>query len=118
MRAHGRDERGVAVVLAITAISALTALALVCGGVTATVVAHRQLQSAADLAALAGASALRDGVAPCSAAQHIAESNRVQLTSCAVEGNAVRLEVRVRLVPVLGSRELTARARAGPTGAG
>jgi secretion/DNA translocation related TadE-like protein len=78
--------------------------------------AHRVAQSAADLAALAGAEARGRGRDPCTAAASIALANGASLDSCAVEGFDVRLQVTVTGPHWLGQRDdLSAQARAGPT---
>lgn len=77
----------------------------------AAVVARHQAQSAADLAALAAATALRDGFAPCDAGGELASRNGAVLAECREAGGGdVYIEVEV---PVL-SASATARARAGP----
>ncbi len=87
------------------------ALALISGVITA----HRANQAAADLAALAAASALAHGADGCDAAVVVAAANGSHLTSCAVSGREVRLVVG-REGPawwwVTGGVE--AEARAGP----
>lgn len=87
------------------------------GVVGAIVAAHRVAQSAADLAALAGAATLADhsGRDPCASAGGVAAANGASLTGCAVEGQDVRVEVTVAGPRWLGQDEdLSARARAGP----
>lgn len=77
----------------------------------AAVVARHRAQSAADLAALAGATALRDGFSACDAGGELATRNGGVLAECREEGGGdVYIEVEV---PVL-SASATARARAGP----
>ena len=79
--------------------------------VGAAVVARHRAQSAADLAALAAATALRDGFAACDAGEELAARNGAVLAACREVGNGdVHIEVEV---PVL-SASATARARAGP----
>lgn len=109
-----RDERGVAVVVAIGVIAVLVLVAAVGAGVVALVVAHRRAQVAADLAALAGAAALQRGADPCAAAEGIAGRQDALLTGCVVEGSDVVVATAVRVDPALGGTELPARARAGP----
>jgi secretion/DNA translocation related TadE-like protein len=77
--------------------------------------AHRVAQSAADLAALAGAEARGRGRDPCATAASIALANGASLDSCVVEGFDVRLQVTVAGPHWLGQRhDLSAQARAGP----
>ncbi len=108
-------ERGAAALLAVTLAVAL----LICA--TAAVVAGRLLSdqrraaAAADLAALAGAAALQQGLAACPQAERVAEANSAVVTRCRVEGQDVRLAVETDSVRFL-SRVLRpgAEARAGP----
>ena len=71
-------------------------------------------RTAADQAALAGASALSEGVDdPCSTASMVASANRGNLVSCEVIDEDVRVRVGVRSsVAVL--RQVERVARAGP----
>jgi secretion/DNA translocation related TadE-like protein len=98
---------------------ALAGLLLVVGlavlGVGAVVVAHRGAQSAADLAALAGAQAEVGGDGACVAAGAVAEANQAELTGCQLLGSDVLVQVSRTVRPGFGlTFELTARARAGP----
>ncbi len=110
-------ERGAAApaVLGLACALVLLTVALLVGG--RLVVERRRAAAAADLAALAGAVALQHLRPPCPDVARAAEANDVELVSCRVEGDEVRVgtEVTVRLL----GRELTvaARARAGPVGA-
>jgi secretion/DNA translocation related TadE-like protein len=113
-RRHRHDERGLATVAAIGLLAVLVLVAAVCVGGTALVLAHRRAQVAADLAALAGASALQRGADPCAAAGTIAERQDARLARCVVDGADVVVETGVRVVAALGGAELPARARAGP----
>jgi secretion/DNA translocation related TadE-like protein len=84
-------------------------------GVAAAMVGdHRRAQGAADLAALAGASALADGGDPCAAAERVAAENGASLTGCAPAARDVRVTV---VVPgprwLAGYRDLEGQARAG-----
>jgi secretion/DNA translocation related TadE-like protein len=83
--------------------------------VSAMVVAHRAAQSAADLAALAGARGAAAGRDACAVAVETASANGARLTACGVSGRVVDVEVEVRGPHWLGqSADLAARARAGP----
>jgi len=82
------------------------------------VTAQRRAQAAADLAALAGASALADlsdSAAPCAAADRVAGRNAAELDACTPDGRAIRVTVSVA-GPDVPWREVrvTAEARAGP----
>jgi secretion/DNA translocation related TadE-like protein len=83
--------------------------------VGAMVVAHRSAQSAADLAALAGAEAIAEGAEPCGPAATVAAANGAALDGCAVSGRELLVEVTVPGPRWLGQpHDLSARARAGP----
>lgn len=113
------DDRGSGAVLMIAV------LALVCFGASVgyakaqLIVAQRHAAGAADLAALAGASATVD---PCARAAAVAGANEARLTGCAIDANDVVVEVS-RPMPALTaqllhafrlpSAPITARARAG-----
>jgi secretion/DNA translocation related TadE-like protein len=85
------------------------------GVVAALVLAHRQAQAAADLAALAVATAASRGADPCAAGAVIAEANGARLTSCALAGRTGMVRVVVSGPRWLGQRaDLEAEARAGP----
>lgn len=112
---NGRDEHGAATVVA----TALLGVLLLCGAglgvVAAVVVAHRQAQSAADLAALAGAQAVRAGGSGCAAAGDVAAANRARLAACVVEAEDVLVRVEVAGPHWLGlAVDPVAEARAGP----
>jgi len=91
---------------------ALTALAVHLG---AAVLARQRAETAADLAALAGAAAvLRGPDLVCAAAIRVAVVNGAVIDSCVVRGTDVLVSVvaRVQAGPVSGT--VSARARAGP----
>lgn len=110
-----KGEHGVGVVLVLALVGALTFTAAVAVAATAVVVGHRRAQSAADLAALAAATALRDGGDPCAAAAEVAEGNGAEVEGCEVVGATVAVVARARLPDALGDRWVRARARAGPS---
>lgn len=118
--ARAPDQRGAAAVLVVAMTGVLLLVGAATGVVAAIFVAHRQAQAAADLAALAGATAIavRDGRDPCGQAAGVAAANGATLSSCAVEGEDVVVEVVVTGPRWLGQDEdLTGRARAGPADA-
>jgi secretion/DNA translocation related TadE-like protein len=109
------DDEGyltVTTAFAVATVLALTVVVLLVG--RATVAAHAA-RSAADLAALAGAHALRAGEDACGAAAGVAAANGAVCALCTVDGSdvVVRAEVRV-VLGVAGSRPASAVARAGP----
>ena len=119
-RPADEGERGSGTVLVLGVIGVLLALAV---GVVALIQAQAaagRARLAADLAALGGATALNSITAPadpCAVAGGVARANGAALSSCAVTGEDVVVEVGVR-VQVLGvGRTATAAARAGPVDA-
>lgn len=110
-----RDERGAATVLVTACLGLLLLVGCALAVVAAMVTAHRTAQAAADLAALAGAAAVRDGGDPCGAAGAVAADNGGRLVRCSVAGRDVTVEVAVSGPRWLGQRhDLAAAARAGP----
>ncbi|HWJ11972.1 MAG TPA: Rv3654c family TadE-like protein [Nocardioides sp.] len=112
-----REQRGAATVLTVAMAGVLVLVGAAAGVVGAIVAAHRTAQSAADLAALAGAATLADhsGRDPCATARVFASANHADLDSCTVEDADVVVQVTVPGPRWLGQdRDLTARARAGP----
>ena len=110
-----RDQRGAASLLVVALLSVLLLVGAALGVVAAMVWAHRAAQSAADLAALAGAAGLQTGADACAAAARIADANHAGLDSCLVQGDQVVVSVTVAGPRWLGQRaDLSARARAGP----
>ncbi len=115
--ARGPDDRGAATVITLALAGVLLLLGAALGVVAALVVAHRTAQSAADLAALAGAQTLAASGDACGAASRTAAGNDAVLTGCTVEARDVRVTVEVTGPRWLGQAgDLTARARAGPVG--
>ncbi len=109
-------ERGAASLLVVGCLGLLLVLGSAVGVVAALVTAHREAQSAADLAALAGASAHQDGEDGCGAAASMASDNGASLVGCRTEGDDVVVVVEVAGPRWLGQTEdLRAEARAGPT---
>ncbi len=112
-----RPDRGAATVLVTACLGVLLLIGCALAVVAAMVTAHRSAQAAADLAALAGAVAARDGADPCAAAGSVAADNGADLTRCATDGVEVTVEVEVPGPRWLGqTHDLSAAARAGPAG--
>jgi len=112
---RARAERGSAVPFALAALGVLLFLGAGLGIVAALVVDHRRAQSAADLAALAGASAVQNGVDGCTAASQIADRNGARLTTCESDGEQLTIAVEVDGPQLFGQAvRLSAEARAGP----
>jgi secretion/DNA translocation related TadE-like protein len=110
-----RGQAGAATLLAVAMAGVLMVVGAALAVVGAMVVAHRQAQGSADLAALAGATAAARGEDPCRAARDVARLNAGTVIACAVEGGTVTVEVRVPGPRWLGQEsDLDAWARAGP----
>jgi secretion/DNA translocation related TadE-like protein len=120
-RLSGEQGSGTILVLAVALILGVVMLSVVLVG-QATTIRHRA-ESAADLAALAGADQARVGGDACAAAQRTAQLNGARVMSCSTASAAdgpvpavgeVTVVVAVSAA-VLGGRTLaaTARARAG-----
>jgi secretion/DNA translocation related TadE-like protein len=110
-----RSETGAGTVLAVAMMGLLVTVTVAATGVVGVVAGHRRAQSAADLAALAGAAALQDGADPCERAGAIARRNGARLRRCQVDDWDVAVQVAAE-GPRLpgGAMELVARGRAGP----
>jgi secretion/DNA translocation related TadE-like protein len=123
-----RDASGVASVLVVALTGLLVLLGLTAAFLVATVAAHRRVQAAADLAALAGATTAQPGGGgaasslpsdPCAVAAQIAVANGARLTSCRVEVSDVLVTAALDGPRFAGhSWALTAQARAGPGSSG
>ncbi|MDZ5622563.1 Rv3654c family TadE-like protein [Nocardioides sp. HM23] len=108
-------ERGAATVLVTACLGLLLLVGCALAVVAAMIAAHRSAQAAADLAALAGAVAARDGDDPCAAAGSVAAANGARLTRCTTAGTEVTVEVVAPGPRWLGqTHDLAATARAGP----
>lgn len=109
------DQRGFATVAVVALAGVVLLVGAVVVGVAAIMVAHRRAQSAADLAALAGAGAGQHGADACAAAATIAAANGGRLVACARSGDDVTVRVAVRAPPLPGLvPDLDGEARAGP----
>ncbi|TWS24484.1 hypothetical protein FK268_11245 [Tsukamurella sputi] len=96
-------------------VAAIVAVAVMIVDVGAAVSARHRAQSAADLAALAGAAGAIDAEEACAAADRLARANDGALRACGVEGFTVTVRVSVPVsLSVFGDGEALAVARAGP----
>ncbi len=110
-----RSQPGSASMLVISLVGVLVLVGLGAAFVTATAAAHRRAQSAADLAALAGATAAQDGEDACVTAARVARGNDADLVDCAIQGDDVLVTVRVASPELAGHGwPVVGRARAGP----
>lgn len=98
------------------AVSLIVVLSTALGAVRGVAaLARHRAESAADLAALAGAVHAVSGVdGSCAAARSIAARNSAQLTQCNVDGSVVTVTVSCPLPSGLGRWHAQAAARAGP----
>ncbi len=110
------DDRGVATVWTAGAIAVLVSMAVFGLHLGEAMVVRHQVESAADLAALAGAATVVAGEQyACTRARRITDRMRVQLASCRVHGWDVLVEATAQPAGWLGTLgTATARARAGP----
>lgn len=116
-----RDQRGSGTVLALLVLALVLLATAISAGLGAMVLAHRRAQTAADLAALAGAAVTGPGGAEfggraCPRAESIARANGADLIGCEERSGVVGVTVAVGLplrLPGTGDHVL-ARARAGP----
>ena len=110
-----RGERGAASLLVVSCVALLLLIGCALGVVAAMVRAHRTAESAADLAALAGAAAHQRGEAACAVAGTVADANGAAVDTCTADGADVWVSVTVPGPHWLGqTADLSAQARAGP----
>ena len=112
------DDRGVATVYACLGCVLLLIVTGLAAQLGAASLGRQRAESAADLAALAGAArVLRGPDQACATAMNVATANGVTLQSCSVVGADVLVIVNaeIRAGPLSGTA--TARARAGPAAA-
>jgi secretion/DNA translocation related TadE-like protein len=99
-------------VVGLTAVLAfVTLLGAVAGRV---VVEQRRAAAAADLAALAGATAVQQGAAGCPAAARTATANGARLATCVQHADEVDVTVAIPVALRGRSVEVSASAHAGP----
>jgi secretion/DNA translocation related TadE-like protein len=120
MTVSTEGDRGVATVWAAGAIAVLMSLALFGLHLGEAMVLRHQVESAADLAALAGAATVVAGDRyACAQARRVTDRMRVQLVSCQTRGWDVLVDVAARPGGWLGGLgAATGRARAGPAAPG
>jgi secretion/DNA translocation related TadE-like protein len=110
------DDRGVATVWVTGAIAVLISMAVFGMHLGQAMVARHQAESAADLAALAGAAEVVAGEQyACAQARRVTDRMRAQLASCHMSGLDVLVEVAAQPRGWLGGLGVASdRARAGP----
>ncbi|MEZ0448175.1 Rv3654c family TadE-like protein [Cellulomonas sp. ICMP 17802] len=111
-----RDDRGSGTVLLLGLMAAVVLVAALLGLLASAQLARGRAQSAADLAALAGAAVLRheSATGACALADEVARRNGARLVDCTDEGDGV---LGVRAVVHAAAGDATAAARAGPSSA-
>ena len=102
MRAGRRADRGSATVFAAAISVVLVMAAAAALVVTAVVLATHRARNAADLAALAGATAVISGGDGCSAAKDSARTNGAAVTTCDVSGDTSSFVVTVTVTAPTG----------------
>lgn len=108
-------EAGFATVLSIGLMGILLVITAVALALGTLVGARHRAETAADLGALAGAVAVRDGVDGCAAATRVVEANDGRVTSCLVADRTVEVTVSVTTGRMFGRTWVrAAAARAGP----
>ncbi|WP_051266294.1 Rv3654c family TadE-like protein [Nakamurella lactea] len=119
LRGRKAADGGYATVLTAIGGAALLALLIIALQIGGAVIARHRAEGAADLAALAGATAVQSGTgSACQRAGAIAAANGGSVLSCELSGSDVLVVVVVRnqLLPAVGSAQ--GRARAGPVVSG
>lgn len=109
------DQRGSATTFTVPLIGVVLAATLVVSVLASVLVGQRRVQSAADLAALAGATAVQQGHDACAVVALMARRNGSEVASCSVSGGDVTIELSRRVTGLVGrSVTVRARTRAGP----
>jgi secretion/DNA translocation related TadE-like protein len=111
-----RTEAGFATAAVLVLCGLMVTAGAVGTGLVGLVAAHRRAESAADLAALAGAAAAQEGRAACASADLIARANGARLVGCVLRGEVVSVVVAVEAAQPRWAGSLRARARSGPAG--
>jgi secretion/DNA translocation related TadE-like protein len=115
-----KSERGSATIWVLAFVTLIVALALVGQARTVAVLARHRLERAADLSALAAAQQIGRSGDPCAAASRIAMANGARLERCEAQLDSSRRSGTVTVVlasvvrlPIVGTQQVTAGARAG-----
>ncbi|MBF8190924.1 flp pilus-assembly TadE/G-like family protein [Nonomuraea sp. K274] len=111
-------ERGSATLWGVALMGLLMAVATAFATVGSARVARHRVNNAADLSALAAARlALVDPQAACARAEALAAQNGVQLTKCLITDEIADVWTSLPIsLPVVGTRTVLGRSRAGPAG--
>ncbi|WP_313047540.1 Rv3654c family TadE-like protein [Nonomuraea jabiensis] len=113
-------EKGSATLWGVALMGLLMAVATAFATLGAVRVARHRVHSAADLSALAAAKlAIMDPETACARAATLASQNGVTLTQCKITDEIADVWTSLSIsLPMVGSRTLTARSRAGPAETG
>lgn len=101
---RSRTDRGAATVFAAALAMVLVMAATIAILVVTAVLASHRARAAADLSALAGATAAADGLDACRTATALAEANGATLTSCRLVGTPRSFVVAVTVAVPTGLR--------------
>jgi len=108
-------EAGSGTALALGLMGAVAMIGLFLSSLTTATQTRWQAQLAADLGAVAGATALRHGFDPCEIAREAVARNLAVYRTCELQPyGQVVVSVAVELNQFLGFRQISATARAGP----
>jgi secretion/DNA translocation related TadE-like protein len=111
-----KDERGSGAVLGSAVIVVVVAATIMGAVLGAVLVQQRRIESAADLAALAGAAAVQRGDDGCTAAHVAARRNGARLAACLTRGDTVTVTAAQTTTLLFGwPVHQQAHARAGPS---
>jgi len=114
-RTASRDEGGFAVPVTVALTGLVLVVTLIGAAMGRVLVDQRRAAAAADVAALAAATALQLGTPACPAAERSAGRNGAELVGCAVTGEEVQVRVLVASPSLLGRVvRVAATAHAGP----
>jgi secretion/DNA translocation related TadE-like protein len=112
---HGRDQSGSATIWALAFLGMAAAVAWIGLWAASAVAFQHHLDGSADLAALAGATALQSGEDACTAARRTAEDNAATVVACMVRNSDVLVSVQDNLQLPFGlPTAFQSAARAGP----
>jgi len=109
-----RGEEGSGTLLAVLLITGIFAAGVLLTTIAVAHQAHWRVQTAADLGAIAGATAWQTGFEPCLTAGETVERNGSTLINCELFGTGGVKVTAQRELGLLGVRQITATARASP----
>ena len=111
----GRGEAGLAAPLVVALAGVVLLAAIATAALGRLLVDQRRAAAAADLAALAGATALQHGGDGCAAARRTADANGANLTGCSLSGQRIQVSAALDSPTLLGRLvQVRVEAAAGP----